>query len=281
MKKAGMVLAQQHDEQQQEQLQGLEQGLEQEQGNALGAFTALAWPELHARLQRLVDRIQRVENLTGIGFRAPLSEVAVHAWEERHGLSGGARLPEAYRLFLTLVGDGGGGSEAVMPLEEITGEYRSWSDPARMAEPFPHNADTGQPTGAYDRAEFGSRGNDSDHFRDEETGEFRGLEVVYDEERQAMYDQLCVGTLQIAEDNIGYGGAWLLVVSGEDRGAVWRVQEEHAHDFTFIIKAEREAADFIEWIDLRLDEWQEEYEAWADREVDDEEEDEKDQEEKV
>jgi hypothetical protein len=258
MKKAGMVLAQQHEHDEQQQ------GLEQEQDDALGAFTALAWPELHARLQRLVDRIQRVENLTGIGFRAPLSEAAVHAWEEKHGLSSGARLPEAYRLFITLVGDGGGGSEAVMPLEEITGEYRSWSDPARMAEPFPHNADTGHPAGAYDRAGFGSRGNDSDHFRDEE--------------RQAMYDQLCVGTLQIAEDNTGYGGAWLLVVTGEDRGAVWRVKEEHAHDFTFIIQAEREAADFIEWIDLRLGEWQEEYEAWADREVDDEEEGEEDEE---
>lgn len=118
-----------------------------------------------------------------------LSEAEVSAFEEQHGVT----LPEAYRNFVTQVGDGGAGPfYGLFRLKESRRRDAEWEEreiPDFLATPFPHTeAWTPDPYKELDGDE-------------------------YDD------PQWITGSLNIAE--FGCGAFLRLVITGPERGHVW------------------------------------------------------------
>jgi hypothetical protein len=135
-----------------------------------------------------------------------LAEAEVIAFEERHRVI----LPQAYRSFLTAVGDGGAGPDyGLFPLEKagaLTTAMEEREMPDFLATPFPHTEDW-NPSSELDEDDY-------------------------------LDPRWVVGSLVIAE--IGCGSFYRLVITGQAQGEVW--YDDRASDVGLT-----RGRDFYEW----------------------------------
>jgi len=147
-------------------------------------------------------------------FGPPLAEADIRAFEIRHRIE----LPEGYRRFLAVVGNGGVGPPAyrLMRLGEIPNHMcpefeRDWRELPHITEPFPHTA-----TWVWEDEEY----------------------------NQTRQDAARHGTLNLGHD--GCGLYWLLVVTGTQRGQVWALADVG-------VCPQSPGRDFLQWIEAWLD----------------------------
>jgi SMI1 / KNR4 family (SUKH-1) len=150
----------------------------------------------------------------GRAFGPPLAEAEIRAFERRHGIE----LPEGFRRFLQVVGNGGDGppTYGLTRLGEVPDRLhpdfeRDWRELPHIAEPFPLTEAWG----------------------------WEGEE--YDEARR---DAARHGSLNLGHD--GCGMYWLLIVTGRERGQVWA--------FTDVgVCPQEPRRDFLQWVEAWLD----------------------------
>lgn len=157
---------------------------------------------------------------TGLELGPPLSEKALKAWEKQHR----ARLPEEYRQFLLVVGDGGRGPGPgdIWPLREEDLAAQTAGEQSRgyahvlkkeLQSPFPLTA----------------------RWRAPRSFDWEDTEL-YDR----TFEPLELGKLQIS-------ASLILIVKGPAAGQVWY--------WGVPDRVEPRAPDFISWYDAWLDEW--------------------------
>lgn len=164
--------------------------------------------------------LERKLATTRVKHGPPLPEKALRAWEKTHRV----RLPEEYRQFLLVVGDGGDG---LWPLrrEDFAAKDTGEAERARGAEvrrrlrhPFPLlEAWEGPPS---------------------------DLSWADDERVEETYRPLERGALELRDD--GCAHLWWLIISGPAAGQVWRVSWPEALGPA--------APDFLTWYEAWLDE---------------------------
>jgi len=145
-------------------------------------------------------------------------------------------LPEDYRRFLLLMGDGGAGPEyGIYPLERCL--QQSVHDLRLLQAPFPH-VDAWNMTPedlGLDRDKL-----DEEYFHE-----------AFDE--AYFKDTYVQGTLRIGTQGCGYGN--LLVIAGSERGHMWcdgRSSDEGIYPLP-TIKRPNERLSFFAWYELWLD----------------------------
>jgi hypothetical protein len=127
----------------------------------------------------------------GLSLGAPLSEAEVSGFEARHGIT----LPADFRLFITKVGNGGGGPPhyGLAKLGEVADDMSQdqkevWGNLPHVAKPFPFTTHWVWETG--------------------------------DESEEGSEEQVEWGSIYLGND--GCGMYWYLIVTGEKRGHVWQ-----------------------------------------------------------
>ncbi|HET9954790.1 MAG TPA: SMI1/KNR4 family protein [Polyangiaceae bacterium] len=162
------------------------------------------------RARALLAQLEQADQSYGLfGARAhryrlnPCVEEAALARREREL---GVRLPEAYRQFLTELGNGGAGpSYGVFAFEG--GESEDYTKYERLAHPFAYTEEY-NPTWLLDEDEDEGTEEEEDSSEDEDDPRHRYWEAFDD--RGALY--IC---------HHGCGGRSFLVVSGRAAGQVW------------------------------------------------------------
>ena len=144
------------------------------------------------------DRLHRVEvkvRQAGLKLRPPLTERAVLAFEESHGVS----LPEGYRRFLLEIGDGGPGPSqyGLVPLgREVKLRFRPEFTRGRQRLPFVTLPLPFTRTWVWEDGQMSDEG----------------------ETEQVQHGNLLLGT-------DGCGLHWHLIVTGVERGHVWQFSD--------------------------------------------------------
>lgn len=161
-----------------------------------------------------LDTIRKKAVELGHSFGLPLSLAEILEFEERYRVE----LPEEFRQFLQLVGNGGDGPpvSGLMKLGEVpdclSSECeRDWKELAHVAKPFPF-------TNAW-----GWEGEEYDQVRRE----------------SARY-----GSVNLGHD--GCGLYWLLIVTGSERGQVWAYTDVG-------VCPQEPRRDFVAWVEAWLD----------------------------
>jgi hypothetical protein len=142
-------------------------------------------------MEERVQRIRRKIAASSKTLNPCLNQRMVEAFEDRHGI----RLPEEYREFLLMIGNGGYGppSYGVSRLGETASDMGKdekdfWTGLPRIKEPFPFTKPWIWEDG--DGSEEGAR------------------------------EQVDCGSIYVGND--GCGQYWHLIVTGPERGNVWQ-----------------------------------------------------------
>jgi hypothetical protein len=202
---------------------------------------------------REVDGERRIEGAVRHKYvlHAPLMEHQVQQFEIDHGVA----LPEAYRTFLTFVGNGGAGPfSGLLPLEEGIREFGLRNDPQLLSRSFPIGE-------AVELSALIEEQTDFDPCASSESmGEFfRRLEndpsfkMVYDAlDEQFHSPYYSRGSLMICD--YGCGIVFRLIVTGDERGNIWL--DDRANDngvYPILDPRTGQHIDFCTWYETWLD----------------------------
>jgi hypothetical protein len=166
---------------------------------------------MDSRLARVLAKIESEE----CSLDPPLDEKSIGAFEQAHGIL----LPNGYRQFLLLAGDGGDGPpfyglDPLVPLADDNSDVqaRYWVELPDVRQPFP-----------FTRYWIWDQGQETD---------------------EGTTDQVKWGSIRIGHD--GCGAYWHLIVTGPERGNVWMIAGEG-------IQPACPKRDFLTWYEDWLD----------------------------
>ncbi len=163
--------------------------------------------QIHRVRHKLVER--------GANLGARLAEEEIAAFQQQHGIT----LPEAYRLFLLEVGNGGDGPACCgcvplgQPADDLSpSQRRAWTELANVARPFP-----------FTKPWVWEGGDESD---------------------EGDWEHVAYGSIYLGGD--GCSQYWHLIVTGPERGHVWQFCREG-------ILPTVPKRDFLQWYEDWLD----------------------------
>ena len=175
----------------------------------------------------------------GFALESPLTEDVIADVERAFRI----QLPEEYRGFLLQVGAGGAGpAYGVFSLRQVGGSW-GWAaeethrtDPARLRDPFTPQHINGVLVDALDLRM--PHQYDFEYFDDYETQHRRWEETFWHADRTAGSICLC---------DVGCLRSYWLVVTGEERGMIWRDYRIDCVDLAPLFDAHGNRLTFARW----------------------------------
>jgi len=207
---------------------------------------------MRREIEQLQSDLELVRRKTGISrvfganshhFRLnlPLTEARVTAFETMHGIS----LPQDYRLFLLLVGNGGAGPYyGLFRLGEMDDgfDFAPWEEGVivgKLAAPFPHRAAWNDLTGEPD-----------DRLAEEDEEAHERLLNAFEDR---YWDSASVnGAIPIC--HVGCALRQWLVVTGPEAGNVWFDRRADRGGLFPLVGSHGERVTFLRWYRDWLDE---------------------------
>lgn len=187
--------------------------------------------ELHHALLTL--RASFESGAVGAGLFPRLEETEVSAFERKHSV----RLPPEYRMFLTLVGNGGTNLFKLGEMDDSF-DFRPWDENdgfvGVLAEPFQYSESWNDLSGYPE-------------YDPEKEGEEKWLEQ-YDRQRDIFDQHYFIplnGALPIA--HLGCAIRLWLVVTGPERGHVWYDDRANLEGLKPLRTSDGRRLSFLEW----------------------------------